>query len=294
MTTSSEPTRAPGQAPEAGAYAARTVLRRLRNVSLEVAFARESFIAAPRPQQRHWVTNRAIDELIEQLHHLDVVAPRYVGGATRPEIEPGEWSRSAATYAGGELLIEDQQVMQDWEIPMMRRLAGIVTQGHGDVLEIGFGMGLSAGFIQECGAASHTVVEFNEDVAAVARRWAARRSPADIDVVQGSWQDQVGSLGLFDGILWDAFPTSESEFDQFVLRDSTVAESFFPTASAHLRAGGRFTYYTNEEDSLSRRHQRGLLRYFSRFSLEVVSGLRPPPDCEYWWSDRMCVVEAVK
>lgn len=280
--------------PEPIPYAA-NILRRHRDLSLSLDFTRDSYVAAPRAEQRHWVINRAVNELLEQLRHLDMVAPEYVGGATRDEIESGEWSRSTATYTGDELLIEGQQVMQNWEIPLMLRLAEVVTEGRGDVLEVGFGLGLSATFIEDLGVRSHTIVEFNSEVAEVARAWAERRPPgSDIEILHGSWQERCPRLGLFDGMIWDAFPTSEREFDQYVLRDSTVAESFFPVASAHLRKGGIFTYYTNEEDSLSRRHQRCLLRYFSSFGVEVVSGLRPPDDCEYWWSDRMCVVRAVK
>lgn len=275
-------------------FLARSVQRNLRDVSVTVDFERPSFIDAPRPQQRHWVTNRAVDELVDQLRHLDITAPRYVGGRSRRMIDSDTWSGSSATYAGGELLIEDQQVMQDWEAPLMRRMAEVVAAGHGDVLEIGFGLGLSAGFIEECGVKSHTILELNAEVAETARAWAARRPDADIIIHEGSWQEQTQHLGIFDGVFWDAFPTSESEFDQYVLRDSTVAEAFFPFAATHLHPGGVFTYYTNESDSLSRRHQRSLLRYFSSFEVEVVRGLRPPDDCEYWWTDSMCVVRAVR
>ncbi len=273
---------------------ARQVRRRLRDVEVTLEFLRSSYIGAPRGEQRHWVTNRAVDELVEQLHHLDLVAPDFVGSDTRRAISPGAWEKSDATYVDGQLLIEDQQVMQDWEIPLMRRMAEVVTASHGDVLEIGFGLGLSAGFIEDCGVRSHTIVELNDRVAEVARDWAATRPDADIEVVSGHWQEQVPRLGLYDGVFWDAFPTSEQEFDEFVLRDSTVAEAFFPAAASRLRPGGVFTYYTNERDSLSRRHQRSLLRYFSSFAVEVVDGLAPPPDCEYWWTDSMCVVTAVK
>lgn len=295
MTSSHQPGPvSEGPTPSDASYRARSILRRLRDVSIAVGFERSSYIDAPRAEQRHWVTNRAVDELVEQMHHLDVTAPRYVGGRSRREIDPGQWSGSSATYADGELLIEEQQVMQDWEVPLMRRMAEVVAAAHSDVLEIGFGLGLSAGFIEECGVASHTIVELNVEVVEVARAWAAERPESDIVVLQGSWQEQTHRLGLFDGVFWDAFPTSESEFDQYILRDSTVAESFFPFAAAHLRPGGVFTYYTNERDSLSRRHQRNLLRYFSSFGVEVVGGLRPPDDCEYWWTDSMCVVRAVR
>lgn len=272
----------------------REVRRKLRDVVIDVEFLRSSYIDAPRGEQRHWVTNRAVDELVEQLRHLDLIAPDFISSDTRKAIGPGEWSNSEVTFVDGQLLIEDQQVMQDWEVPLMRRMAEVVTEHHGDVLEVGFGLGLSAGFIEDCGVRSHTIIELNADVANVARTWAATREGSDIEVVSGHWAEQSSGLGLFDGVFWDAFPTSEKEFDDYVLRDSTVAEAFFPVASSHLRPGGVFTYYSNERDSLSRRHQRSLLRYFSSFAVEVVDGLAPPPDCEYWWTDSMCIVKAVK
>ncbi|WP_323055267.1 MULTISPECIES: class I SAM-dependent methyltransferase [Streptomyces] len=270
-----------------------TMLRRFKDFTIELDLHRDSFIDAPRAEQKRWVVHRAVDELAEQLRHLDVVAPDFVAGTTRGQIG-AEWHDSRADYHDGELLIEGQQVMQDWEEALMRRMAERVGATHGDVLEIGFGLGLSATFIEEQRVRSHTIVEFNDEVLARARRWAAERPGADIELIQGNWQQVLPELGDFDGVFWDAFPTSEEEFDQYVLRDSAVAEAFFCEAAAHLRPGGVFTYYTNERDSLSRRHQRSLLRYFSSFSVEVVDGLVPPPDCQYWWTDRMTVVTATR
>ena len=269
------------------------MLRRYKDFTIEVNLNRGSFINAPRPEQRRWVVHRAVDELAEQLRHLDVIAPDFVDGTTRGEIS-AEWHDSSADYVDGQLIIEGQQVMQDWEAELMRRMAERVGATHGDILEIGFGLGLSATFIEEQGVRSHTIVEFNEEVLKKASAWAAERPDRDIELLQGHWQAVLPQLGDFDGIFWDAFPTSEDEFDQYVLRDSTVAEAFFCEAAAHLRAGGVFTYYTNERESLSRRHQRSLLRYFSSFSVEVVDGLVPPPDCQYWWTDRMTVVTATR
>ena len=77
-----------------------------------------------------------------------------------------------------------------------------------------------------------------------------------------------------------------------VLESVTFAEHFFATAARCLRPGGVFSYFTNEIDSFSRRHQRKLLEYFASLSLEVVRGLRPPPDSNYWWADSMVVVRA--
>jgi len=269
-----------------------TVLRRYKDFAISLELHRGSFINAPRAEQRNWTVHRAVDELAEQLRHLDVVAPQFVEGTTRGEIY-ANWHESRAHYGNGELIIEGQQVMQDWEEPLMRRMAERVATSHGDILEIGFGLGLSATFIEEQSVRSHTIVELNDEVFRIARTWAGHPPESDIELIKGSWQEVLPALGDFDGILWDAFPTSDDEFGQYVLRDSTVAEAFFSEAASHLRKGGIFTYYTNERDALSRRHQRTLLRYFRSFTVEVVEGLTPPSDCQYWWTDCMTVVTAI-
>jgi guanidinoacetate N-methyltransferase len=191
-------------------------------------------------------------------------------------------------------VIEGQQVMQDWERPMMRRMAEIATETHGDVLEVGFGMGISATCIQELGVRSHTIVECNQDVLSRLQAWRARHAHGRIRVIDAKWQDAAIAAGAYDAVFFDTYPLSDTEYVEEVLESVTFAAHFFPTAARCLRAGGIFTYYTNEIDSFSRRHQRLLLQHFDRFSLEVVRDLKPPRDSHYWWADSMVVVRAVK
>ena len=51
------------------------------------------------------------------------------------------------------------EVMMDWEHPIMSASAAYVTQNGGDILEIGFGMGISAGYMHSHSISSHTIVE---------------------------------------------------------------------------------------------------------------------------------------
>jgi len=175
----------------------------------------------------------------------------------------------------------------------MKAMAEIVTETKGDVLEVGFGMGISATYIQEFGVSSHTIIEFNEDVIAAFLKWQQQYPDRDIRLVKGRWQDVMGQLATYDGIFFDAYPLNEAEFQQTVLNSITFAESFFSVAASLLRNEGIFTYYTNEIDSLSRRHQRLIFKHFRTFSVSVVP-LSPPQDCNYWWADSMAVVKAVK
>lgn len=39
--------------------------------------------------------------------------------------------------------------MMGWETPLMERHAAIICEGGGDVLNVGFGMGIIDGFIQQ-------------------------------------------------------------------------------------------------------------------------------------------------
>jgi hypothetical protein len=260
------------------------------SVSLKVA---EGFVNPPTPSQRNWILRRSLDELVDDIIHMDVVSRRFVSGSQRVPIS-GDWKRSHAHFGSSELIVEGQQVMQDWERPLMKEMAEIATAAHGHVLEIGFGMGISATYIQELGVASHTIVECNDDVMHALVEWRKGYPQRDVRIVQGRWQEVVGQLGSFDSVLFDAYPMSEAEFTEHVVEQITFAESFFQTASSCLKPGGVFTYYTNEIDTFSRRHQRALLNYFDSITLKVVGPLHPPQTSHYWWADSMVAVSATK
>jgi guanidinoacetate N-methyltransferase len=124
--------------------------------------------------------------------------------------------------------------------------------------------------------------------------WSGTYPDRDIRLVQGRWQDVVDQLDQFDSVFFDTYPASEAEFEEAVINSINFAEAFIPAAAKLLRPGGCFTYYTNEIDSFSRRHQRFLFKHFSSFTLSIVGSLLPPEDCHYWWADSMAVVKAVK
>ena len=275
----------------------RTLARRSPRYELTLA-VHDGFVAAPAANQRSWVLNQLVDEAVADLEYLDRQVKTFVPGSERPLIEEGGWGASEARYDGTQLQIKGQQVMQDWESPLMEEMARVVTEGGGDILEVGFGMGISATFIQEHGSRSgirsHTIIECNEDVIAHFERWRARYPDRDIRLIQGKWQEVTDRLGLYDGVFFDTYHNDEKEFVDHILEEVTFAEHFFPTAAACLRPGGVFTYYSNEIDTFSRRHQRRVLEHFRSLTLSVVRGLQPPPDCNYWWADSMVVPVAVK
>jgi SAM-dependent methyltransferase len=269
------------------------MIRKSKQYDLLLRIQDPDFVRPPDERQRSWILERALDELTADLKQMDETARRFVAGSERRRIG-GEWTRGEAAYDSSQLVIEGQQVMQDWERPLMKAMAEIVAESHGDVLEVGFGMGISATHIQDLGVKSHTIIECNDGVIAEFERWRARYPERDIRLVRGKWQDVTDQLPVFDGVFFDTYPLSEEEFRETVIGSVTFAANFVPVAARLLRPGGVLTYYTNEIDSFSRRHQRLVLEHFQSITLGVVKPLSPPPDCNYWWADSMVTVKAVK
>jgi hypothetical protein len=265
------------------------VLRRAEKFDVTLTPTSDELLAPVSDEPREFLLNRAIDEFVADVRALDEASAGMVPGGPRPRIDEAV-DEAVPTTTAHELVMSGQEVMQAWERPLMRALAHAVTRPGGSVLEVGFGMAISAGDVQALGPARHTVIEANPAVAATARAWSARRPGTE--VVEGRWQDVLGGLGRYDGILFDTYPLTEIEVDDYVLRDATFAEHFFPRAAEHLTDHGAFTYYSNEIDSVSRRHQRALLRHFRSFSVSIVEGLAPPADCTYWWAPSMAVIVA--
>jgi hypothetical protein len=253
----------------------------------------DAFIATPRPSQRRWMVRRAVEELVRDLEHIHAVAPSLVPGAVQRPWE-GTLEHGDTAFHDGKLQIQGQTVMEDWQPVLMNALAEAVARPDGRVLEIGFGLGLSATRIQEIGVRSHTVVECNPGVAQRFDAWRQGYPDRDIRLLLGRWQDVVTEHETYDGILFDTFPVTYEEYAKTVFGDVTYAEHFFDTAQRLLIPGGAFTYFTSERDSLSRAHQRLLLDRFSSVSLRIVRGLDPAPKSTIWWAKQMLVVTATR
>lgn len=269
----------------------RIIRKKQFELSLDIKDA--DFIRPPDPAQQNWTISRAMDELADDLIHLDSVTRRFVDGSEREKIVE-DWAASQARYDDSQLVIDGQQVMQDWERPYMEAMAKVATESHGDVLEIGFGMGISASYMLAMGVRSYTVIECNQGVKEQFETWKQKYPGQDIRLVFGKWQDVIDQLGQFDAIFFDTYPLSEQEFEEYVIGSVTFAEHFFAAAARHLRDGGVFTYYSNEIDSVSRRHQRALFAHFREIAFSVCRPLFPPKDCNYWWADSMVVTRCIK
>ncbi|OHV46575.1 class I SAM-dependent methyltransferase [Pseudofrankia sp. BMG5.36] len=268
----------------------RSLLLRRHADKFDVTFAAsDGLLGSMSAEPRELLLRRALDEFVADVAALDATSGAMVAGSARPLIDAAV-DVAVPRLTDDELVVSGQEVMQAWERPLMRALARAVARPGGSVLEVGFGMAISAGYVRDAGAARHTIIEANPQVADAARSWAAGRP--GVEIVEGRWQDVIGGLGHYDGILFDTYPLTEAEVDEYYLRGATFAEHFFAAAAEHLADDGAFTYYSNEIDSVSRSHQRALLRHFGAFGVRVVDGLTPPADCTYWWAPSMAVIVA--
>ena len=117
---------------------------------------------------------------------------------------------SSLTFYDDKIVVEDSgsrqngvEVMMDWEHPIMSASAAYVTTGGGDILEIGFGMGIASGYIQSHSISSHTIIENHPQIISKSIEWASGKS--NVTIVSQSWQEVTASLGRFDGIFFDDF-----------------------------------------------------------------------------------------
>jgi len=112
---------------------------------------------------------------------------------------------SSLTFYSNSIILTDMEheVMMDWEDELMSASAAYVTENGGDILEVGFGMGISAGYIQSHSIDSHTIVENHPQIIPKAIKWASNKS--NVTIVSQSWYDAKDSLGTFDGLFYDTY-----------------------------------------------------------------------------------------
>jgi hypothetical protein len=125
------------------------------------------------------------------------------------------------------------EVMMDWEALIMEKSAEFICHNSGDILEIGFGMGICADYIQAQGVNSHTIIEIHPQIIERLNTWASGKS--NVTVIEGDW-NSVNGLGTYDGIFMDTFGDENlSNFKTFAL--------------AKIKSGGKITYWNNFTDN---------------------------------------------
>ncbi|MBF0377033.1 MAG: hypothetical protein HQK72_06075 [Desulfamplus sp.] len=192
-----------------------------------------------------------------------------------------QWKTAAAMFSNDKLQVMGHPVMEDWEKPYMLELARIATLNGGSILELGFGMGISAGYIQQYEIETHIIIEPNHDVFNKLLSFASK-SVKKVIPMCGFWQEVIHLLAdeSLDGILFDTYPTKEDEIED-------LYSSFFPHAYRLLKPNGIFTYYSNEVDSFSPQDIERLNSIGFKNIDYTICEVEPPTDCLYWKSNKM-------
>lgn len=99
--------------------------------------------------------------------------------------------------------LKDDYVMHKGEKSLMLKLAEITTMNGGDILEIGFGMHLSADGVQSNpNVTSHTIIEVHPEIYKHALSWV--KDKPNTKIILGDWIDILPKLDKkFDGVLHD-------------------------------------------------------------------------------------------
>ena len=151
----------------------------------------------------------------------------------------------------------DKEVMMDWEHPIMSASAAYVTQGGGDILEIGFGMGISAGYIQSHSISSHTIIENHPQIVEKLNTWANGKS--NVNIISQSWSDVTGSLSTYDGIFYDV------DFDD-------NWNLFSSSLSSLTKSGTKITFFNTHKE------EKNSFNIETTYQQVTVN----PPDCQYF------------
>ena len=115
-----------------------------------------------------------------------------------------QWKEKKLNHHDNKILFDNNTehfVMGDWEEPVMKAHAEITCRNGGHILEVGFGMGISANYIQEQDIKSHTIIELNDEVYKKAVEWA--KDKPNTKIIHGDWKT-VELNEKFDAIFYDA------------------------------------------------------------------------------------------
>jgi len=134
------------------------------------------------------------------------------------------------TFLKDKLLDESgAEVMMSWETPAMKKHAEVVTENGGDILEIGFGMGICSTFIQSHPIKTHTIIEIHDEVFEKLLEWA--KDKPNVIPIKGDWLSSIPNK-KYDGIMFDTW--RENKIIQF--------KNLIPK---HIKKGTIFTCFNS-------------------------------------------------
>lgn len=153
------------------------------------------------------------------------------------ETNPSEWIETSVKLTTERLDIDGHPVMQIWETPFMNKLAEVAASRGGRVLEVGFGLGISANSIQQQPLNEHIILEANTEVFKTLQTF-KNSAPHKVSAIGPNlWQNSLPTIenNSIDGILYDTYPLVKEE-------QHTHQFDFIKAAYPKLKSGGILTY----------------------------------------------------
>lgn len=92
-------------------------------------------------------------------------------------------------------------VMHEWEDKIMKKMSDYVCKDGGDIIEFGFGMGISASYIQKNNIKTHTICEVNPQILERLYKW--KKNKSNVIIIEGDWFENKDKIKKYDGIFFD-------------------------------------------------------------------------------------------
>lgn len=116
-------------------------------------------------------------------------------------------------FENDEILDENgQYIMMEWEREIMKESAQIICQNGGDILNVGFGMGIIDSYIEEHRPRTHWIIEGHPTIQRKIIEGGWLKKP-HVKVIFKPWQEVLYHLPKFDGIYFDTWAESQEEFN---------------------------------------------------------------------------------
>jgi len=167
------------------------------------------------------------------------------------------------TFLNDKILDEEgREIMMDWETDLMQEHAKVVTKNGGDILEIGFGMGICSNFIQEANINTHTIIEINDQIFEKLLEWA--KDKPNVIPIKGDWFDSIPNK-KYDGIMFDTWMEKNWHY-------------FLPKIKSSLNKNGIVTWYNPDTKDVIE-HNCNNLKWGTLIIKEI--NVNPPKDMQY-------------
>ena len=169
----------------------------------------------------------------------------------------------------------ESEVMMNWEDDIMKKSAEYICESKGDILEIGFGMGICADYIQAQDVKSHTIIEIHPQIIERLKAWAEDKN--NVIILEGDWYTAEG-LKTYDGIFLDTF--GDENIDHGLMH--RFKEFVLPKANPNAK----LTYW-NSYNGVVPRNDRNVYG-FDKISYEAIPVT--PVECDYIYHKQDSIV----